>query len=93
MHKNFTRVFFTISFYLFVCYSGWCQNSSSIIWEKTLGSNSSDILLTLTPSADGGYLLGGTSSSDKNNIKSSNSGGVPDFWIIKTDAEGNKKWD
>ncbi|WP_394335787.1 T9SS type A sorting domain-containing protein [Adhaeribacter pallidiroseus] len=42
---------------------------------------------------DGGYLLGGHSSSPVSGDKSQGSQGRNDFWLVKTDGTGNKKWD
>ncbi len=63
-------------------------------WDKTFGGTQEDLLQCISRTADGGYLLGGSS---KSNIlapdKSQNSFGDRDFWIIKIDANGNKLWD
>jgi len=63
------------------------------LWDKTLGGNGEDNLRTMLHTPDGGYLLGGTSGSNKSGDKSEDSKGYVDFWIIKIDAQGNKLWD
>lgn len=70
------------------------------LWDKTLGGINSDRLSAMIPTIDGGYLLGGNSISNKSGDKSENRIGDTeywlgnnDFWIIKTDANGNKLWD
>ncbi|QNF35419.1 hypothetical protein HUW51_22890 [Adhaeribacter swui] len=62
-------------------------------WDKSYGGNSSDGVADIVATPDGGYLLGGYSSSDKSGDKSEASKGSCDFWIIKIDAQGNKLWD
>ncbi|WP_242917709.1 GEVED domain-containing protein [Pontibacter liquoris] len=45
---------------------------------------------------DGGYLLGGSSDSDKGNDKSQSwigDRGSTSFWLVRIDAGGNKLWD
>lgn len=62
-------------------------------WDKTFGGNNIDILQSLQQTTDGGYILGGYSSSDSSGDKSEDSKGSDDFWIVKIDANGIKEWD
>ncbi|QMU27538.1 T9SS type A sorting domain-containing protein [Adhaeribacter radiodurans] len=68
-------------------------SSSLAAWNLRYGGSSSDFLTTVLPTNDGGYLLGGYSSSPKSGDKSQNSYGKNDYWVVKTDAAGNKLWD
>ena len=63
------------------------------IWDKTIGGNGNDALMSLQPTADGGYILSGSSSSNISGDKTENSKGFTDFWLVKLDAAGNKVWD
>ncbi|QNF31610.1 T9SS type A sorting domain-containing protein [Adhaeribacter swui] len=66
------------------------------IWDKTLGGTKADHLTSLLLTPDGGYLIGGYSSSGKNGDKSEANRGplnTYDYWIVKLDASGNKVWD
>jgi len=64
------------------------------IWDKTLGGSATDGLQSLISTPDGGYLLGGTSTSSISGDKSEiQRGDDADFWIVKTDANGQKIWD
>ncbi|MEK6481882.1 T9SS type A sorting domain-containing protein [Catalinimonas sp. 4WD22] len=65
----------------------------NVLWDKTIGGNGDDELHSILPTPDGGYLLGGYSNSDASSDKSENSKGDTDFWIVKTDDEGNVLWD
>ncbi|WP_161597202.1 CBM96 family carbohydrate-binding protein [Dyadobacter flavalbus] len=62
-------------------------------WDKTYGGTGSDNLGTAIQTYDGGYLVGGLSTSPANGIKTENSFGESDCWLIKLDANGNKQWD
>ncbi|MGV3640991.1 MAG: IPT/TIG domain-containing protein [Adhaeribacter sp.] len=62
-------------------------------WDKTLGGSGADFLVSVKQTRDGGYLLGGYSSSDSSGHKSQNSRNSYDFWIVKLDSAGNKVWD
>jgi hypothetical protein len=53
-------------------------------WNGTYGGSSQDELEAMVQSADGGYVLaGGTSSLGAGNF---------DFWLVKTDVNGNEQW-
>ncbi|WP_314519363.1 T9SS type A sorting domain-containing protein [Xanthocytophaga agilis] len=62
-------------------------------WDKTFGGNSQDFLTAIVPTSDGGYLLGGQSSSDSGAEKSDGNRGDFDYWIVKVTKDGSKQWD
>jgi len=74
----------------------------SELWQKTIGGSGQEKLLSITQTKDGGYLLGGTSSSDKNEVdgnvpvdiyaKNEDSKGNLDFWVVKLDSKGVVVW-
>lgn len=49
-------------------------------------------LYCINQTSDGGFILGGMSRSDISGDKSENSIGFLDFWIIKTDVQGDIQW-
>ncbi|GGF28215.1 hypothetical protein GCM10011383_44950 [Hymenobacter cavernae] len=67
--------------------------SGNKVWDHSFGGNADDVLLTLQQTPDGGYIVGGYSSSDRSGDKSQPSRGGQDYWVIKLDASGNKVWD
>ncbi|QMU31044.1 T9SS type A sorting domain-containing protein [Adhaeribacter radiodurans] len=67
--------------------------NGSQLWDKTFGGNQADELAALEQTNDGGYILGGFSSSGISGDKSQNSRGFKDYWVIKISANGNKSWD
>jgi len=50
-------------------------------------------LYSLQQTVDGGYILGGTSSSNISFNKTENSRGLEDYWIVKTTRRGRVQWD
>ncbi len=62
-------------------------------WDKRFGGDSYDALYSLQQTTDGGYILGGRSTSGIGGDKSEASRGNWDLWIVKTDADGIKQWD
>ncbi len=68
--------------------------SGNVIWNKTFGGKKDDIASAIIATSDGGFLVGGTSISDKSAGKSAASfKKSKDYWVIKLDANGNKIWD
>lgn len=62
-------------------------------WDADFGGSSNDYLTPVVQTADGGYLLGGYSSSPVSGDKTQPTQGGTDYWIVKTDAQGKKQWD
>ncbi len=72
------------------------------IWQRTIGGSGQEKLLSIAQTKDGGYILGGTSSSntaepdEKGGIdkygKSEDSRGSLDYWVVKLDTKGEIKW-
>ncbi len=61
-------------------------------WQKSFGGSGSDFLQSIALTSDAGFILAGTSSSNKGFDKTENSKGEEDYWIIKLDARGNQEW-
>ncbi|MFM9989573.1 T9SS type A sorting domain-containing protein [Flavobacterium sp.] len=61
-------------------------------WQKNFGGSGNDFLKSITLTKDGGFILAGTSNSDKEFDKADDSKGQEDFWIIKLDAKGGVEW-
>ncbi|MBK8415879.1 MAG: hypothetical protein IPL22_16100 [Bacteroidetes bacterium] len=57
----------------------------NIQWQNTIGGNGYDYLESIAQSADGGYILGGTSISTISGDKTENCMDE-DYWIVKTDS-------
>src|SRR5690625_7217110 len=77
---------------LFSC-SGWLFSQAiDIEWEKTYGGSTRELLGDFAKTSDGGYILVGASNAvdgntDPDIIKNFN------YWIIKTDSEGDVEWE
>lgn len=68
-------------------------------WQKTFGGDGQDDLVTISVTKDGGYIMGGSSDSEKShdsitnkNKKHDDSRGGMDYWVIKLDVKGNVEW-
>lgn len=72
------------------------DNNEKIQWSKTIGGNIDDILEAAIQTNDGGYLVGGYSSSDVSGDKTgARRGGIggEDYWLVKLDSTGKIQWD
>lgn len=73
------------------------------LWQRTIGGSGQEKLLSIAQTKDGGYILGGSSSSDKSEVdekgvvdkygKKENSRGNLDYWVVKLDSKGEIEWD
>ncbi|MEO6252233.1 MAG: hypothetical protein ABIO79_02975 [Ferruginibacter sp.] len=65
----------------------------NITWNKLLGGSGNDIAYSVQQTADGGYIVAGSSTSSSNgDVTPTNHRITPpttDFWIIRLDANGN----
>ena len=68
------------------------DNTGAIIWDRTYGGSGNDLLSSIVPVVDGGYLLAGRSNSNISGDKTEDSKGFHDYWLIKIDAAGNQLW-
>jgi gliding motility-associated-like protein len=66
-------------------------NSGSILWQKTLGGNAVDEVAEIVPTADGGCIIGGESTSTASGEKTEDSESM-DWWIVKLNVSGNLEW-
>lgn len=64
----------------------------NIQWQNSIGTSSSDNLVDIVQTVDGGYLLGCTSSAGISGDKTEAAIGLSDFWIIKLNASGVIMW-
>lgn len=66
--------------------------SQKVIWEKTIGGAHADYLFDMVPTLDYGFLLAGSSLSDKSGLKSQKGQGNLDYFLWKMDKNGEEEW-
>jgi hypothetical protein len=70
------------------------NDRGNVQWDKTIGGNDDDELRSIEQTMDGGYILGGGSSSAKSGEKTENNRNESyDYWVVKLDDNGNFQWD
>src|SRR5688572_17067739 len=68
------------------------QDAPAIEWQNTIGGSAGDYLHAVQQTTDGGYILGGVSNSGISGDKTEICNGSGDYWMVKTDANGNIQW-
>jgi len=59
---------------------------------KTIGGSGQEKLKTISLTKDGGYIIGGSSTSNKSNEKAEDSYGNLDYWVVKLNSKGEIEW-
>jgi hypothetical protein len=75
------------------CWLVKVDGSGNKQWEQVFGGSDVDLLVSVQPTSDGGYILGGVSSSGVSGNKTTPNFGGSDYWLVKVDASGNKQWE
>lgn len=76
----------------FFCSSCFTAHSQDILWEKSYGGKHSEYLFDAQPTADYGFILAGSSLSNKTGNKTDNNNGDLDYWVWKMDEKGELDW-
>lgn len=61
-----------------------------IEWQRSLGGSGNDQARDIQQTADGGYIVGGVSSSSDGDITEAH--GDVDYWVVKFSASGQVEW-
>ena len=64
-----------------------------IAWQNTIGGSGDELFYSVDATSDGGFILGGVSTSGVSLDKTSPAYGGEDYWIVKIDECGTKEWD
>ncbi len=62
----------------------------SMDWQNCLGGSSDDSVFDIQPTADGGYMISGTSSSTDGDVSGNH--GFVDAWVVKLQEDGKLEW-
>ncbi|MFV8324853.1 T9SS type A sorting domain-containing protein [Flavobacterium sp. ZS1P14] len=67
-------------------------NAQDILWEKSYGGKHADYLFDAQPTADYGFILAGSSLSNKTGNKTEDNHGDLDYWVWKMNEKGDLDW-
>jgi hypothetical protein len=66
----------------------------NIQWDKTIGGNLDDELMSIQQTIDGGYIAGGGSNSAISGEKTEDAkNNSYDYWLVKVNDKGKLEWD
>jgi hypothetical protein len=63
------------------------------LWQRSYGGTDDDILRDVNRTADGGFILSGSSRSSTNGTKTSRWYGRTDYWMVRINGSGEPLWD
>ena len=69
------------------------NEKGEVKWQRTLGGLYVDMLESIEPTKDGGYIIGGHTNSPSSHDKSEEGYGSGDYWVVKLDKDGNTEWE
>jgi hypothetical protein len=67
-------------------------NAGIIEWQKSYGGTNSDNAGSIQKTADGGYIIAGTTFSNDGDVAGHHGGFGSDYWIIKITSNGTIEW-
>ena len=82
---------------LLICLTILCNKmlaqAPAIQWQKCLGGTGTDVPWQVQPTADGGFIVCGSSGSNDGQVTGHHGvTAMPDCWIVKLDAAGLIEW-
>jgi len=72
------------------CWIVKLSENGEIDWQKSLGGGKGDVGYSIQLTMDGGYIVGGSSSSNNGDV-TGNHGDV-DYWVVKLNDTGAIEW-
>jgi hypothetical protein len=92
--KNIYKIILIFNFQFSIFnFQSFSQTAPGIEWQNTIGANYQDVLYSINKTYDGGYIIGGRSSSGSSGDKSENNIGGADYWVVKIDSSGIIQWE
>lgn len=88
-HKFCILIF--LMFLLMRGYSHAQTPEPTILFQKTIGGSSNETLNSTYATSDGGYILGGQTSSSNGDVQGSRKG-LSDGWVVKKNSSGAIEW-
>ena len=68
------------------------DSKGKVLWQRTLGGDYMDMLESIEPTKDGGYIAGIYTNSPSSVDKVEESYGKGDYWVLKLDKDGTIEW-
>ena len=68
------------------------SSDGNLTWQKYFGGLHIDFASSVLQTADGGFIVAGSSSSPNGDVVGHHGSAFPDYWIMKLDVNGNIVW-
>ncbi len=68
------------------------NSQGNFLWVKNYGGDGWDILKTFSVTSDGGFIVTGFSDSNISGVKTEDSRGLTDYWVLKLSSIGDIEW-
>ena len=75
---------------LWDCWLIKINSIGDLLWERSYGGSAGDIGYSIRSTSEGGFIIGAMAASSNGDI--TDPIGLEDFWVIKTDAQGEIEW-
>ncbi len=62
------------------------------LWDHSFGGSGQDFVASIQQTADGGFIIGGSSDSPADGTKIEVNYGNADYWVVRLDANGQEMW-
>ncbi|HYV92813.1 MAG TPA: T9SS type A sorting domain-containing protein [Chitinophagales bacterium] len=70
------------------------DNEGNIVWQQSFGGGYNEDGRFIRQTSDGGFIIAGASASNDGNVTGHHgSTGYFDYWIVKSDIDGNLVWE
>jgi hypothetical protein len=69
------------------------QTVPKVAWQRSYGGSGEDTLTSVAEAPDGGFILGGYSTSPVSGNRTNAGFGDYDYWVLKVDPNGAKQWE
>ncbi|MEO8086195.1 MAG: T9SS type A sorting domain-containing protein [Bacteroidota bacterium] len=80
-------------------YGGWTDfwislldTNLNIIWQSVYGGSGDDLARSAKQTRDGGFVIGGSTTSNDFDVSGNHSIISQDYWLIKIDSTGDLQW-
>ena len=68
------------------------SDKGAIVWQKCYGGSKMDFTRIIKKTFDGGYILGGETTSNDGEVSGNHGGSGDDDWLLRIDSIGNILW-
>src|SRR5690606_20007240 len=88
--KTLKTTLFTLIITFILGISSTLAQAPDVEWQKSLGGSGEDTAHSIQQTADGGYIIAGSSVSNNGDVTGNH--GNEDYWVVKLNTMGDIQW-